>query len=480
MSTPPRRRSRRLAAAASTAAPSPSTPPPARLVDLPTDLLVRALSHCDPADIARIAAVSLLFHASLALEAIRLWAQERGFELLAQPEGEGCAVRWLCFAALLHESNPPVRAAAGHRHSLFIIGEGRLSSCGTAESWNPGLLGHGEGVTRLNTPTRLPSSTLGGECAVSVSSGQCHSIALAADGAVWSWGGGRYGKLGHDDEQNQLVPKKVEAFAGQRVVAVSAGGEHSLALTANGSVWSWGLGWFGRLGHGDEQSQLLPKKVEALAGQRVVTVFAGACHSFAITADGAVWSWGDGNHGKLGHGDQQNQLLPKKVEVFAGQRVVAVSTGNNHSLAHTADGALWSWGDGVFGQLGHGDQQDQLLPKKVEALAGQRVVAVSAAINHSVAITADGAVWSWGDGAYGKLGHGDGQSQLLPKKVEAFADQRVVAVSAMGQHSIALTADGAVWSWGWGASGRLGHGDEQLQLQPLPKKIEVWAPTPPS
>merc|ERR1712034_157482 len=112
----------------STAATSPDTPPPARLLDLPTELLVRALSRCDPADIARVAAVSLLFHASLALEAIRLWAQERGFELPAQPEGESCTVRWLCFAALLRESSPPARVAAGFSHSsVFIDGEGQLS-----------------------------------------------------------------------------------------------------------------------------------------------------------------------------------------------------------------------------------------------------------------------------------------------------------------------------------------------------------------
>ena len=72
------------------------------------------------------------------------------------------------------------------------------------------------------------------------------------------------------------------------------------------------------------------------------------------------------------------------------------------------------------GQLGHGDAQNQLLPKKVEALAGQRVVAVSARGMHSLAITADGSVWSWGYGALGQLGHGDTQDQLLPKKVEAF------------------------------------------------------------
>ena len=131
MSAPPRRRSRRLATAAP-AAPSPDTPPPARLLDLPTELLVRALSRCDPADIARVAAVSLLFHASLAVEGIRLHLQEAGYELPAQPEGESCAVRWLCFYALLCEANPPARLAAGARHSLFIDGEGRLSSCGAA------------------------------------------------------------------------------------------------------------------------------------------------------------------------------------------------------------------------------------------------------------------------------------------------------------------------------------------------------------
>jgi len=484
MSAPPRRRSRRLAPAA-TAAPSPDTPPSARLLDLPTELLVRALSRCDPADIARVAAVSLLFHASLAVEAIRLWAQERGFELPALPEDESCAVRWLCFMALLCEANPPASAAAGMQHSVFIDGEGRLSSCGSAQEGEeddeddavdlPGLLGHGEGVLRLNTPTRLPS-TLGGERAVSVLVGDSHSLALTADGAVWSWGDGGYGQLGHGDQQEQQLPKKIEALSGRRVVAVSAGYFHSLATTADGAVWSWGDGDDGQLGHGDEQHQLLPKEVEAFAGQRVAAVSAGGSHSLAITADGAVWSWGFGAFGKLGHGDLQDQLLPKTVEAFAGQRVIAVSAGCDHNLAITADSAVWSWGCGDCGQLGHGDRQDQLLPKKVEALSGRRDVAVSAGSSHSLALSADGNVWSWGQGGQGQLGHGDPHEQQLPKKIEAFAARRVVAVSAGTWLSLALTADEAVFSWGKGGEyGCLGHG-EDLSNQLLPKKIEVWAP----
>jgi len=119
------------------------------------------------------------------------------------------------------------------------------------------------------------------------------------------------------------------------------------------------------------QNHLLPKKIKALAGRRVVAVSAGAAHSLALTADSAVWSWGDGVYGRLGHGDEQNQLLPKKIEAFAGQRVVAVSAGERHSLAITADGAVLTWGKGEGGCLvGHGeDLSNQLLPKKVEAWA---------------------------------------------------------------------------------------------------------------
>ena len=147
----------------------------------------------------------------------------------------------------------------------------------------------------------------------------------------------------------------------------------------------------------------------------------------------------------------------------------------HHSLAITADGAARSWGRGGFGQLGHGDQQDQPLPKKVEALAGQRVIAVSAGIAHSLALTADGAVSSWGKGASGQLGHGDQQNQLLPKKNEALAGRRVVAASAGGDYSIAILCDDAVFTWGQGPHGCLGQG-EDLSNQLLPKKVAAWAP----
>ena len=120
-------------------------------------------------------------------------------------------------------------------------------------------------MLQLKTPTRLPSLP-GGERAIGVAASRYFSLALSANGALWSWGSGGGGKLGHGDEQHQLLPKKIEAFSGQRVVAVSAGSFHSLTLTADGAVWSWGDASHGRLGHGEDLSnQLLPKKIEAWA-----------------------------------------------------------------------------------------------------------------------------------------------------------------------------------------------------------------------
>ena len=117
-------------------------------------------------------------------------------------------------------------------------------------------------MTRLHTPTRLPSA-LGGERAVSVAAEVNHNLALTAGGAVWSWGGGGSGKLGHGDGQAQPLPKKIEAFADRRVVSLSGGAFHSIALTADGAVFTWGDGRHGCLGQGEDLSnQLLPKKIE--------------------------------------------------------------------------------------------------------------------------------------------------------------------------------------------------------------------------
>ena len=430
--------------------------------------------------------------------------------------------------------------AAGGQQSLFVDCKGSLFSCGSY---------HGAfGPTSIEPdlrPSILSGVSPGGVMAVSA--GTHHYLAIAADGSVWSWGFS-CGGLGHEDKEyveGELIdrrlywsrastgnwpcpdpllspvtrhlsrphgaltagdlvpkPKKIDAFLGRRVVCVSAGANHSLAATDDGAVFSWGKAQGGKLGHDyaclegkrwSDLSQILapyaesaPRKIEAaFAGQCIIAVSAGKEHSLALSADGSAWSWGDGSWGILGHGDNDDQLLPKRVEAFSG--VVALSAGFSKSLAVTRDGSVWSWGKGATGQLGHGDQQQQLLPKQIEVEdSDQRFIDISAGRGHSLALTSNGFVWSWGLGATGQLGHGDLRDQWRPKKIETLVG--VVAVSAHhGDHSIALTGDGAFWSWGAGGApggerardvGQLGHGsDVENQLHPKEIGTTLSLPT---
>ena len=97
-----------------------------------------------------------------------------------------------------------------------------------------------------------------------MAAGDVHSMVLTADGQVLTFGWSYHGQLGHGDEENQFVPKRIAALERVRVCQVAAGGEHSMVLTADGQVLSFGRGDDGRLGHGDEEQQLVPKQLLSL------------------------------------------------------------------------------------------------------------------------------------------------------------------------------------------------------------------------
>ena len=248
--------------------------------------------------------------------------------------------------------------------------------------------------------------------------------------SVFSFGMGMSGQLGHGDTANQLAPKKIEGLSD--IQAIAAGGNHSLALTKSGEVYSFGMGNSGRLGHGDTDSQLEPKKIEDLSD--IQAIAAGGNHSLALTKSGDVYSFGWGLHGQLGHGDTENQLTPKKIEDLSD--IQAVAAGANHSLALTKSGEVYSFGRGNTGQLGHGDTEDQLTPKKIEGL--KDIQAIAAGDFHSLALTKSGDVYSFGNGTSG-LGHGDTANQLEPKKIEGLTD--IQAIAAGANHSLALAVE---------------------------------------
>jgi len=140
---------------------------------------------------------------------------------------------------------------------------------------------------------------------------------------------------------------------------VAAGEDHALALTAEGDVYSWGWGAWGRLGHGDELDCLSPTMLgrTALANSPAVCVAAGKFYSAAVASDGSLWLWGWGEWGQLVAGDTLNRPTPARLKpeiAFGDLRVMTVSCGAFHSLAATEEGAAYTWGRGTQQRGGGG------------------------------------------------------------------------------------------------------------------------------
>ena len=203
---------------------------------------------------------------------------------------------------------------------------------------------------------------------------------MAADGQVFACGsnvdsyGEFNGQLGvGDTDDYRLVPTLV-TWQLQRKTAVYtvAGNYHTLCITADGSLFAWGSNLYGQLGVGDTEERLVPMLVTRLQGKQVVHVAAGPFHTICTTADGSVFTWGrggDGNEessaidfecGQLGLGDDwSNKLEPTQVrDELLNDAVVQVAAGNNHSICVTRDSSVYTWGDNAQGQLGVGDGND--------------------------------------------------------------------------------------------------------------------------
>ncbi len=229
------------------------------------------------------------------------------------------------------------------------------------------------------------------------------------------------------------------AVAWQAATLVTGGGSQTLAIRANGELWSWGLNNDGALGRADGDTVTTPSQVTAL-GNTVRSVAAGATYSVALLANGTVWAWGSSDRIGAAVGSPLSTRLPLQVTGLTGMR--AISTRYWHTLALRDDGTVWGFGPENFGALGPAVGNGA-----ARQLAGlSNVRQVSAGEQHSIALLADGTVRTWGSNTLGQLGVDSGGAQRTAPQTVPLTN--VTAVAATSFASFALRSDGTLWRWG--------------------------------
>ena len=129
-------------------------------------------------------------------------------------------------------------------------------------------------------------------------------------------------------------------------------------------------------------------------------VTCGSYHTAAVTGCGDLFTWGGGMYGKLGHGNEAGHATPKRVEALVGLVVSQIACGSRHTAIITSTGAMYTWGDKENGVAGHGDTEGhQYHPKLLDRLAGKRVTQLSACGFHTGCLTEGGELYTWGEGA---------------------------------------------------------------------------------
>nr|CAD7262173.1 unnamed protein product [Timema shepardi] len=188
-----------------------------------------------------------------------------------------------------------------------------------------------------------------------------HYLALTGDGEVYSWGSGDGGRLGHGDSNSREEPTLVQALAGKHVVRVACGSTYSAAITVSGELYTWGRGNYGRLGHGSSDDYTTPTVVAALRGHRVVDVACGSgdAQTLVVTDAGLVFSWGDGDYGKL------------------GKHMVSLAVGSVHVLALTEEGEVYGWGRNDYAQVMEPPTSSVTRPTLLPALKGKVIIGIA-------------------------------------------------------------------------------------------------------
>ncbi|KAJ1379787.1 Zinc finger, FYVE/PHD-type, partial [Sesbania bispinosa] len=312
-----------------------------------------------------------------------------------------------------------------------------------------------------------------------IASGVRHMALVTRQGEVFTWGEESGGRLGHGIDKDFGRPQLVDVLAVTNIETVACGENHTCAVSISDDLFSWGDGAYnvGLLGHGTDVSHWIPKRISGpLEGHQVISIACGTWHSALATSNGKLFTFGDGTFGVLGHGNRESVPYPKEVQLLSGLKTIKVACGVWHTAAivevifqsgsNVSSRKLFTWGDGDKYRLGHGNKETYLQPTCVSALIEYNFHQIACGHTMTVALTTSGHVFTVGGTENGQLGNplSDGKIPILVQ--DKLVGEFVEEISCGAHHVSALTSRSELYTWGKGANGRLGHGDLEDRKSP--------------
>ena len=353
------------------------------------------------------------------------------------------------------------RINAGYAHTCSVASSGR-SYCWGSSSY--GRLGDGTQVQRA-APTGLAlDSTLR---VASISAGDDHSCAVTTDGSAYCWGRNDFGQLGNGTTISTPTPARVAPGLNLRFAAIAAGYGFTCGVATDGQGLCWGRNELGQLGDGTTTERTLPTAIAVGADLRFTSIAAGAGFACSLTTDGRTFCWGRNEFGNLGDGTSAPRRVPAEVAPALGLRFNSITLGQYHACGVAADGRAYCWGRNDYGQLGDASFDHRSRPVSLGSGPGLRFRMVSAGGGHSCGVATDERAYCWGLSDYGQLGDGTTVRSPSPQEVAPGVNLRFAHISAGAEHSCAVATDGQAYCWGRNESARLGDGSLTHRWAPV-------------
>ncbi len=351
-------------------------------------------------------------------------------------------------------------------HAIVICSNGKPYTWGGNQK---GQLGTGT-YKKSNVPLAVDTNgVLKGKNLVEAAKSFNQSMVLSSDGKIYMWGENNIGQLGNNSTKDSPFPVAVDTtgvLSGKKIIAIAAGGDFSLALDSKGKIYTWGKAV--GLGNGSTPGtySTVPVCVDtngALKGKKIVAIAAGKDMALALSADGLIYSWGRNDYGQLGNNSSAKySTVPVMVDTsgaLKGKKIIAIAAGFYHGMALTSYGKVYTWGNNQNGQLGNNSNTNSKVPVAVK-MSGKNVIAITAGGSFSLALATNGRIYSWGANNVGQLGN-SGKESNIPVSVKYYSGvlegKHIVDIASGTDFSLALSCKGDVYSWGGNTDGQLGN-----------------------